>query len=418
MKIKYSREKITRDSDADPRSLDRADTETSAVPSSTSQSLLLNTAEKNRYSLPPSVPGRSASIAYETLAIYSTSSSTAPQLDPLADISFDGLNRSSTFRDGLEKAVDDINTKYGAAANKYTPSASQTSSVAIRTKTTFKPRGMVPIHIDKPHPNVRPVIGELWTALKSQEEIVSKGVENLQAISNELKETMSPFHDSHEVENECSDSESADEEDETSDQEAKAAQNNDKTATNKSPVAQHDAHVHTSQSSDHGSRSDAAVGDSDIEEEYVSVHEPAASQAGEHPSDEAESDGSKASGITAVSEPPQNVAIRTIGSSAQFQEPYKQPDLEETPPTSKASQARNSSAPSVAALVSKFRLMEQRPVPDQNEDGPEEQDELSLESNSRFIQSYRERSEDSDNEESLLSTVSGEHTPRKFLAVY
>ncbi|KAJ6786561.1 hypothetical protein PWT90_07319 [Aphanocladium album] len=100
---------------------------------------------------------------------------------------------------------------------------------------------------------------------------------------------------------------------------------------------------------------------------------------------------------------------RDLGSSATEGSTDDKDDLPDIKRTAGADRGRNSSAPSVAALVSKFRRMGQSPEQDQHTDGTQEQEQASVGSNSKFIQSYRQRSEDSDNEDSLLSAVSSDN---------
>ncbi|KAJ4153252.1 hypothetical protein LMH87_009748 [Akanthomyces muscarius] len=194
IKIKYSREKMTKDSDADSRNQSRSEAYTSLEPISGSQSMLLQNPWQQRCSLPIPVPERYASIAYDSLPV-SPVSSTPPRLDVLHDLASDNVQKASTFRDGLEKAVNDINTKYGDSTKAFISSSSPTNSIALRDKNTFRSRFVVPIYGEEPIPNARPVIGELWTALKSQDEPLQSSKPHAD-ISTDNSNTASPFHDS------------------------------------------------------------------------------------------------------------------------------------------------------------------------------------------------------------------------------
>ncbi|OAA76291.1 hypothetical protein LEL_05975 [Akanthomyces lecanii RCEF 1005] len=202
IKIKYSREKMTKDSDADSRNQSRSEAYTSLEPISGSQSMLLQNPWQQRCSLPIPVPERYASIAYDSLPV-SPVSSTPPRLDVLHDLASDNVQKASTFRDGLEKAVNDINTKYGDSTKALISSSSPTNSIALRDKNTFRSRFVVPIYGEERIPNARPVIGELWTALKSQDEPLQSSKPHAD-ISTDNSNTASPFHDSHKVDLECS----------------------------------------------------------------------------------------------------------------------------------------------------------------------------------------------------------------------
>lgn len=384
--------------------------------SSASQSLLIPNAAQNRYSLPVPIPERSASIAYESSVALPVSSPGPPQLDLLADIASDDLQRTSTFRDGLEKAVNDINTKYGEPSRTFIESASPASSVAIRARGSLKPRCLMPNYVDSP--TARPVVGELWTALKSQEKTISTGIEKLQAISDELKESMSPFHDSKKPDSNSHESESTELPDSDSDlEESNLEEGNtnqpteceEKIDEKKQQEADQKSDstddIESSSPSNSGSTCDAASA-ADTDSGYISRVQPKTEKS--HGKEVAGSDGIETSSPEgSATGPPEDTLAQKQGCSARKRPQFLKADNTEISAPSKASQTRKSSSPSVSALVNKFRRMEQ--TPDDQAEGAE-QDEASVESNSRFIQSYRQRSEDSDNEDSMLSTVTADST--------
>lgn len=374
--------------------------------------MLISNANQIRHSLPAHIPERSVSIAHESSAVSPTSSSRPPQIDLLEEFTQDGLQRSSTFRDGLEKAVNDINTKYGDSAKTYINSTSPTNSVAVRNKNTFRPRYLVPTYVDAP--NSRPVIGELWTTLKNHEDGLSKGTEPPRETVDELYGSMSPFHDSHQVYTDCTGSETSESPDVVSDT---AVANSDSASTSplsQTTSAEHLIVVQKENKNDNPRNCQLECAPS------VKINEaPALAN---------DDDGESAFGLSETttthnvdpSEPlrvwnitcdPSDKAVDYVDAvSTRNERADHGTILQDENPATGGSRCRNSSAPSVAALVSKFRRMERNPEHEEQADTAQEQDEASLESNSRFIQSYRHRSEDSDNEDSLLSTESSENT--------
>lgn len=100
------------------------------------------------------------------------SASPPPRLDLLSEFGHSDLQRSSTFRASLEKAVDDINNKYGTKSSNSltedTPEEYQVPSRAIRGHTlpsyaqaSFRPRYKLPTFIKSPASCARSDTGEL-----------------------------------------------------------------------------------------------------------------------------------------------------------------------------------------------------------------------------------------------------------------
>ncbi|KAM3514888.1 hypothetical protein MY11210_001493 [Beauveria gryllotalpidicola] len=413
---------MAKDSDPDARDPERADTNTPAAASPGSQSMLCQRALQNRYSLPVPVPDRSASMAYESVPLPSVSSA-PPRLDALPDFALNGWQRSSTFRDGLEKAVNDINIKYGDSTQTLISSTSPTNSVAVLEKNLPRPRCMVPIYGGTP--NARPVIGELWTALKSQNETVKASTTLKDDPKQNNDDSASPFHDSQKIDTEPNESETDnptimergdDDAHESTSQSAAANGSQSNTFIAKATGKSTDASLKESNSRSDDTESDNAQVKTDVtcQDKPPVGHTEAASAL--ESTDEDTLHSKEADSASALS---QSTSCDQF-SAATKDSALSEADPEDGPRPTEATRGRNSSAPSVAALVSKFRRMEQPPENTHHSDGTQEQDEVSVESNSRFIQSYRQRSEDTDNENSLLSTVSSDNAgnERPSLAVF
>ncbi|KAK8149059.1 hypothetical protein G3M48_008319 [Beauveria asiatica] len=412
---------MAKDSDPDARDPDRADTNTPAAASTGSQSMLYQRAIQNRYCLPVPVPERSASMAYESVLLPSVSS-TPPRLDALPDFALNGWQRSSTFRDGLEKAVNDINTKYGDSTKTLVNSTSSTNSVAVLEKNLPKPRYMVPIYGGTP--NARPVIGELWTALKSQEETVKASTTLEDDPKQNNDNSVSPFHGSQKIDTEPNESgtdslavmETGDGANESTSQSAAAPGSQSNIFIAKVTGESTDASLKESNSGSDDIESDNSRAEPDVkcQDKPPAGHTEAAPALESIDEDTLHS--KEADSASALS---QSTSCDQF-SAATKESAISEADPEYGPRPTEATRGRNSSAPSVAALVSKFRRMEQPPEFTHHSDGTQEQDDGSVESNSRFIQSYRQRSEDTDNENSLLSTVSSDNAgnERPSLAVF
>lgn len=408
---------MTKETDPDSRNTDRTDTTMSAVASQGSHCLLIANASQNRYSLPVPIPERSASIPDGHLLV-SPVSSAPPRLDALPDFALDGFQKSSIFCDGIDKAVNDINTKYGDFTKSFPTSTSPTSSVAVRdSKIIPRPRFMVPIYVDTPQP--RPVIGEIWTKLRSQDEPLQPS-KPLADLPKEIADTTSPFHDSHEVDTECSEPE------------------NTGTSSAAKEVVSDGASTSASQLAGTRSQECLPAAQTTISAAYLdlssgSSHADNTVSQNTNANIDVCSDSSAANNTEAASPPDladeDSMCLRDVDSTSALSHSTSRghesslamgsadnaTDSEDPCRTTGANRGRNSSAPSVAALVSKFRRLEQSPA-----DCVQEQDQASVESNSRFIQSYRHRSEDSDKDDSLLSTVTsdGACDGRPSLAVY
>ncbi|OAA36959.1 hypothetical protein BBO_07934 [Beauveria brongniartii RCEF 3172] len=412
---------MAKDSDPDARDPDRADTNTPAAASPGSQSMLCQRAIQNRYSLPVPVPERSASMAYESVLLPSVSSA-PPRLDALPDFALNGWQRSSTFRDGLEKAVNDINTKYGDSTKTSVNSTSPTNSVAVLEKNLPKTRCMVPIYGGTP--NARPVIGELWTALKSQEETVKESTTLKDDPKQNNDDSAPRFHGSQKIDTEPNESgtdnlaimETGDDANESTSQSAAAPASQSNSFTAKVTGKSTEASLKESNSCSDDTESDNARAEPDVKcQDKPPVGHTEAAPALES-IDEDTLHSKEADSASALS---QSTSCDQF-SAATKDSAISEADPEYGPRPTEATRGRNFSAPSVAALVSKFRRMEQPPENAHHSDGTQEQDEVSVESNSRFIQSYRQRSEDTDNENSLLSTVSSDNASneRPSLAVF
>lgn len=415
---------MAKDSDADSRNHSRTEDYISVGPILGSQSMLLHSPCQQRCSLPVPVPERYASIIGSDRLPVSPVSSTPPRLDVLHELASDNVQKASTFRDGLEKAVNDINTKYGDSTKTFISSSSPTNSIALRDKNTFRSRFVVPIYGEEPTPNARPVIGELWTALKSQDEPLHPSQPRAD-ISKDNSDTASPFHDSHKVDSECGESAA-----ETC---AKTETAADDVSTSSSlpsgnesqETLSHDLHAgeeaNVDQIKDNPHTDETVLGHlkekSDISsQDKANVAETEPSSPFESPNEDSlySQDSGSTSPLSQVTSSDQKSSVADDGGA------IGKVDLGATPRATEVSRGRKSSAPSVAALVSKFRQMQHSPESDQHADGPQEQDQASVDSNSRFIQSYRQRSEDDDNENSLLSNVSSDNSDdvRPKLAVY
>lgn len=95
-----------------------------------------------------------------------------PRLDVLSELPHDGLNRSSTFRACLEKAVEDINNKYGASSTSCLPD-SQTYETnngdrvanghpsLYHARSNFQPRYRLPTFVHVPLICAQPTVGEV-----------------------------------------------------------------------------------------------------------------------------------------------------------------------------------------------------------------------------------------------------------------
>lgn len=266
----------------------------------------------------------------------------------------------------------------------------------------------MPTYVDAP--NSRPVIGELWTTLKNHEDGLSKGREPPREIIDELYGDMSPFHDSHQVDTDCTSSETSESPDVVSDT---AVANSDSTSTNPPSQAASAEQLIVAQKENKTDKSE------NCQQECVPSAKMNEAPASANDVDESESAFGKPETTTTIhvinpSDPLQEWDITSDPSdkavdyadavSTQHERTDQGAGLQDENPATGGSRCRNSSAPSVAALVSKFRRMERNPEHEEQVDTGQEQDVASLESNSRFIQSYRERSEDSDNEDSQPST--------------
>ncbi|KAM3458429.1 hypothetical protein NHJ6243_007430 [Beauveria neobassiana] len=412
---------MAKDSDPDARDPDRAVTNTPAAASPGSQSMLCQKAFQNRYSLPVPVPERSAYMAYESAPLPSVSSA-PPRLDALPDFALNGWQRSSTFRDGLEKAVNDINTKYGDSTKTLVNSTSTINSVAVLEKNLPKPRCMVPIYGGTS--NARPIIGELWTALKSQEKTVKASTTLNDDPKQKDDDSASPFHGSQKSDAEPNESETdnlaimetVDDAKESTSQSAATPRSQSNTYIAKVTGKSTDASLKKSDSRSDDTESNDAQVEPDVKcQDKPPVGHAEAASALES-IDEDTLHLKEADSASALSQSTScDLFCAATKASA-----VSEADPEYGPRPTEATRGRNSSAPSVAALVSKFRRMEQPPENTHHSDGTQEQDEVSVDSNSRFIQSYRQRSEDTDNENSLLSTVSSDNAgnERPSLAVY
>ncbi|KAJ6444653.1 LOW QUALITY PROTEIN: pentatricopeptide repeat protein [Purpureocillium lavendulum] len=92
-----------------------------------------------------------------------------PRLDVLSELPSDGLQRSSTFRASLEKAVEDINIKYGttrlpengAEDTSNAEAVAATRPPAFHARTNFQPRYRLPQVVTVPVARTQPTVGEL-----------------------------------------------------------------------------------------------------------------------------------------------------------------------------------------------------------------------------------------------------------------
>ncbi|KAJ3478246.1 hypothetical protein NLG97_g8631 [Lecanicillium saksenae] len=392
---------MAKDLDTDSRNLSRTETNTSAITFSGSQSLLIPNTSQNRYSLPVPIPERSVSIPYDSLPI-SPVSSTPPRLDLLPDLALDGLQRSSTFRDGLEKAVNDINTKYGDSSKPFINSTSPTNSIAIRDNNTFKPRYMVPIYVDTPNaPNVRPAIGELWTTLMSQPEPLLPP-SRLEA-GQDVRKAGYPSKESRKFDVKCYKEEKihmpvVGEEVEISEESAFPSHSGRESSATILSVTEKDDDDASAAPTTDFEDTDVEINTKSVDRTSVPVQAKAVPEPVDH--------GSLSSHDTVSTSVASQRMSQGHSSSATAGSTDDEDDSSDTQQTSGSDRVRNSSAPSVAALVSKFRRMAQSPDQTQQTDDTQDQDQASVGSNSKFIQSYRQRSEDGENEDSLLSAAS------------
>ncbi|PNY27215.1 Uncharacterized protein TCAP_02845 [Tolypocladium capitatum] len=95
-----------------------------------------------------------------------------PRLDVLSELPQDGLHRSSTFRACLEKAVEDINNKYGASSTSCLPD-NQTYATSngdrvtdgyptsYHARSNFQPRYRLPTFVHVPLTRAQPTVGEV-----------------------------------------------------------------------------------------------------------------------------------------------------------------------------------------------------------------------------------------------------------------
>ncbi|POR37171.1 Uncharacterized protein TPAR_02649 [Tolypocladium paradoxum] len=95
-----------------------------------------------------------------------------PRLDVLSELPRDGLHRASTFRACLEKAVEDINNKYGASSTSCLPDSQtyETSNgdhvtnshpALYHARSNFQPRYRLPTFVHVPLIRAQPTVGEV-----------------------------------------------------------------------------------------------------------------------------------------------------------------------------------------------------------------------------------------------------------------
>ncbi|KND92815.1 hypothetical protein TOPH_02513, partial [Tolypocladium ophioglossoides CBS 100239] len=95
-----------------------------------------------------------------------------PRLDVLSELPQDGLHRSSTFRACLEKAVEDINNKYGSSSTSRLPDSQtyETSNgdrvtndhpASYHHRSNFQPRYRLPTFVHVPLIRAQPTVGEV-----------------------------------------------------------------------------------------------------------------------------------------------------------------------------------------------------------------------------------------------------------------
>ena len=383
----------------------------------------------------PASRPRSDSHPNGRYAPLSITTSDAPRLDLLSDITADGLQRSSTFRAGLEKAVDDINTKYGDKSKPYVASTSPTPSVAIRSKNGFRPRYQLPTFVEAHATRIQPNAGEMATLENTAPlaEKISK-TEEPQVPSCEVKDKVSPFDD---VNKTCSDAGSVVEADQDTSQVASHTLDGAVTGNNtpessslpdsvqdtsndaleqsqevvsKKSVPSTDAesadgHGGVSLSDETGSETRSYENDSDEEDENAKNDgniesgtlgngKAKLTSAGTEMQDEMPAVAHERS-VRQPRQPPPGGFPEPAGKkrSAPTREENKQHD-----PSSRAA-----SGVSVAEMVNRFRSMEDRPKRRQQA-STDDQDESAAESTTRLIQSYRRSSSEESNDGSGFTT--------------
>ncbi|UNI21548.1 hypothetical protein JDV02_007528 [Purpureocillium takamizusanense] len=105
------------------------------------------------------------------LADVPTFAEAPPRLDVLSELPSDGLHRSSTFRTSLEKAVEDINVKYGTTRlpEKQVGAIGDGDGVCSTrpppyyARSNFQPRYRLPQFVTIPPVRTQPTVGELKT---------------------------------------------------------------------------------------------------------------------------------------------------------------------------------------------------------------------------------------------------------------
>lgn len=359
--------------------------------------------------------------------------SDAPRLDLLSDITADGLQRSSTFRAGLEKAVDDINTKYGDNSKPYVASTSPTPSVALRSKNGFRPRYQLPTFVEAHATRIQPNAGEMATFEDTAVAIGKpSATKEPQAPSCEVKDKVSPFDN---VNKTCSDAGSVVETSQDTPQVAPqtldgAATGNTTSESSSLPDSvQETSHDDSEQGPEMASKKSVLSTDAESGDDQgdVSLSDETGSETRSYETDSDVEDENKtndhvtsgasaegkdkltSAGTEKQDEPVAAARTQSVRQPRQpppggFPEPAgrkRSAPAEED--KQQGSSGRAASGVSVAEMVSRFRSLEDRPKRRQQE-STDDQDESAAESTTRLIQSYRRSSSEDSNDGSGFTT--------------
>ncbi|KAK3190732.1 hypothetical protein K4F52_003048 [Lecanicillium sp. MT-2017a] len=421
LKAKYSRERITQDSNlarnASDGSLPNSSGDRSAAPYGMSHKSAVpsDTLPKTRPHSDSQTTGRYAPL--------SLSISDAPRLELLPDITADNLQRSSTFRTGLEKAVDDINTKYGDNSKPYVASTSPTSSVAIRSRNGFRPRYQLPTFVQAHASRVQPKPGVTATLetvpLTSGKADEAKDAKDAKAgVPESAADSTSPFDDANNT-NSYDNSTAGAVLENTGPNSQPAMANRDASDSSSLPDSTQGSSYDETGPGDTGAVekfSASTDADSGVDQHGgAPLSEEEDSETNSDDSDSSEGDGVDESSATVTAKYDRQLQERDDSKPPErsIRQPLQRAESGRAVPTSRkqrnpsdeevkqhGTSCRTPSGVSVAQLVNRFRSMEGR----SQQTASDEQEESSAESTTKLIQSYRRSSSEESNDGSGYTT--------------
>lgn len=368
----------------------------------------------------PKTRPRSDSQTTGRYAPLSLSISDAPRLELLSDITADSLQRSSTFRTGLEKAVDDINTKYGDNSKPYVASTSPTSSVAIRSRNGFRPRYQLPTFVQAHASRVQPKPGVSATleSVPLTSGKVDEAKDAKAGVPESAADSNSPFDDANNT-NSYDNSPADGVLENTRPNSQPPMANRDASDSSSLPDSTQGSSYDETGPGDTGvvekfsASADADSGDDQHGGAPLSVEED--SETNSDDSDSSEGDGVDESSATVTAKYDRQLQERDEGKppARSIQQPLQRAESGRAVPTSRkqrnpsdeevkqhGTSGRTPSGVSVAQLVNRFRSMEGR----SQQTSSDEQEESSAESTRKLIQSYRRSSSEESNDGSGYTT--------------